>query len=271
MWICACRIQLRRLFLLSILRSEPFGSFVLYWTLQKIICHQCTGGAHCSGRAAGLLPISHCLHKHCMLYISQAAALCFGKESPKDCKVWTCSSHCSVELSHAASSFFVWSTSEWGEFARCKRGSRFAQPGDWFALSSHWAGRYKTNVTFGTVCELVKRNLHSARDEICAKEQILALNNASLRYIQDSQQGQLSLYHTTALLDPSGAVWCCCYLLSHLKATQICTNVAPNCTHISALEIWDHYEFPAEKFFAVRDMCRGGKSRNVWACTRVPD
>lgn len=186
-----------------------------------MICHQRKGGAHCSGRAAGLLPISHCLHKHCMLYISQAAALCFGKESPKDCKVWICSSHCSVELSHAASSFFVWSTSEWVEFARWKRGNRFSKPGDWLALSSLWAGRYKTNMTFGTVCELVKRKLQSAYDEICAKHQILlkqglALNNACLNYIQDSQQDQLSLYHTTALPGSlRSCVWrchCVCYL-----------------------------------------------------------
>lgn len=212
-----------------------------------------------------------------MLYISQAAALCFGKESPKDCKVWTCSSHCSVELSHAASSFFVWSTSEWVEFARCRRGNRFAKPGDWFALSSHWAGRYKINVTFVTECEPVKRKPHSACDEICAKEQILlkqclALNNASLKYIQDSQQDQFSLYHTTAL--PRSFRSCFMLplcLLSHLKTTQICTNMAPNCTHISSLEIWDPYEFPAEKFFAVWDMSRNGKSRNVCACTHIPD
>lgn len=222
MWIRAYRIQLRRLLLLSILRSEPFGSFVPCWTLQKIICHQCKEGAHCSGRAAGLLPISHCLHKHCMLYISQAAALCFGKESPKDCKVWICSSHCSGELSHAASSFFVWSTSEWVEFARCKRGNRFAKPGDWLALSSHWAGRYKINMTFGAVCELVRRKLQSVCGAICAKDQILlkqclALNNASLKYIQDSQQDQFSLYHTAAVPRSfRSCVWCChcvCYLV----------------------------------------------------------
>lgn len=156
-----------------------------------------------------------------MLYISQAAALCFGKESPKDCKVWICSSHCSVELSHAASSFFVWSTSEWVEFSRCKRGNRFAKPGDWLALSSHWAGRYKINMTFGIVCELVKRKLQSAYDEIWAKHQILikqclALNNDSLKYIQDSQQDQFSLYRTTALpWSFRSCVWCChcvCYL-----------------------------------------------------------
>lgn len=221
MWIRAYRIQLRRLLLLSILRSEPFGSFVPCWTLQKIICHQCKEGARCSGRAAGLLPISHCLHKHCMLYISQAATLCFGKESPKDCKVWICSSHCSGELSHAASSFFVWSTSEWVEFARCKRGNRFAKPGDWLALSSHWAGRYKINMTFGAVCELVRRKLQSVCGDICAKDQILlkqclALNNASLKYIQDSQQDQFSLYHTAAVPRSfRSCVWCChcvCYL-----------------------------------------------------------
>lgn len=59
-------------------------------------------------------------------------------------------------------------------------------------------------MAFGTVSELVKRKLQSAYDEICAKDQILlkqclALNNASLKDIQDSQQDQFRLYHTTAL------------------------------------------------------------------------
>lgn len=204
-----------------------------------------------------------------MLYISQAAALCFGKESPKDCKIWICSSHCSVELSHAASSFFVWSTSEWVEFSRCKRGNRFANPGDWLALSSHWADRYKINMTFGIVCELVKRKLQSAYDEIWAKHQslikpCLALNNDSLKYIQDSQQDQFSLYHTMLCLTLP------LFIISVKDNSNVHKYGPKPYPHFSPRNLMCP-QISAQKFFAIWDMSRSGKGRNVWACRRVPE